>query len=418
MNGGMNFNMKCPNCSSIFGATNADTCPECGTKLDGSQMDREKLNLLHITLDMDIGGLQRLVADATLAMDQKRFNIEVCCFDELGCFANTLKEEGITVTLLQKNQNHFDANYPFRLASFLRKKKVDILHMHTGTFFFGSIAARLARTPVSLYTEHGRFFVEPLVRLIEDRISGMLIGQIVAVSHELEKYLAERVKLPARKICTIINGIRVDRFAPRPKPLRLLEEFDLAQSCKIVGTVGRLDDVKDQVSMIEAFARVVEAVPDARLFLVGEGPMREALTEVISSHSLEKKVVITGARGDIPDLLNLFDLFVLTSVSEGTSISILEAMASGLPVVATNVGGNPSIIDHESDGLLVEPRDITGIANAIESLLTNNALSQQMGEKGAAKIRSDYSIEKMIESYEEIYFRLLRKKRKFKNLAN
>ena len=246
----------------------------------------------------------------------------------------------------------------------------------------------------------------------------MLVGQIVAVSHELERYLSKVVKLPAARICTVINGIKTGCFAPRPRPSHLMDEFKLPSSCQVVGTVGRLDGVKDQESMIEAFALVVKVVPEARLFLVGDGPMRDELQELIASHSLDEKVVITGTRDDIPEILNLFDLFVLTSVSEGTSISLLEAMASGLPSVVTNVGGNPSIIDHGINGLLVEPKEIKNIADAIVSLLRDSSRREQFGQRAMAKVRANYSLEKMIADYEEIYFRLLRKKRKYKHLID
>lgn len=382
------------------------------------QMEPRKLNLMHTALDLDIGGLQRLIADITPAMNRERFNIEVCCFNRLGCFADQLQEEGVGVTLLQKNQDHFDTAYPFRLAAFLRSKKVDIIHMHSGSFFFGSLAATMAMIPASVYTEHGRHVPEPRVQLIEDRISGFLVGQIVAVSQELEIYLAERVKLPARKICTIINGIQNERYSLRPKPSHLLKEFNLRPESKVVGTVARLDDVKDQLTMIDAFARVVKAIPEARLFLVGDGPMRQKLNERIDKHRLEKEIFITGARGDIPEMLNLFDLYTLTSVSEGTSLSLLEAMASGLPSVVTNVGGNPSIIKNESEGLLVEPKDVGGIADAMIRVLTNSSLSQELSKKALSKVRSAYSIKSMVKSYENVYFNLLSKKKRYKNLIS
>jgi len=381
-------------------------------------MESRKLNLMHTALDLDIGGLQRLIADVTPAMNRERFNIEVCCFNRLGCFADQLQEEGVRVTLLQKNQDHFDVTYPFRLAAFLKSRKVDIIHMHSGSFFFGSIAAAMAMVPASVYTDHGRHVPEPRVQLIEDRISGFLVGQIVAVSRELEIYLAERVKLPVKKICTIINGIQDERYAPGPKPAHLLNEFSLRSDNKIIGTVARLDDVKDQLTMIDAFARVVTKIPEARLFLVGDGPMRKKLNERIGKHRLEKEIFITGARGDIPEMLNLFDLYVLTSVSEGTSLSLLEAMASGLPSVVTNVGGNPSIIGNESEGLLVEPKDIGGIADAMIRVLTNSSLSQELSKKALSRVRSEYSIKSMAKSYQNVYFSLLRRKKRYKNLIS
>ena len=371
---------------------------------------------MHAVLDMDIGGLQRLIAETTMVMDRELFNIEVVCYDQLGCFAEYLKENGIVVTLLQKNQERADLLYPLRLAKFLRRKKVDILHMHPGAFVFGCLAGALVRTPALVYTEHGRAVVEEKVRLIEDRISAFFVDQMIAVSRDLETYLAEVVHLPAKKICTVINGIRTEKFQRREKSEKILKEFNISPDCKVIGTVSRLDAVKDQLNMIKAFQRVSEKIPDSKLLLVGEGLMREKLTDYIEGNGLKEKVTITGLRGDVPEMLNIFDLFVLSSLSEGTSVSLLEAMAAGLPAVVTRVGGNPDIIDHGVNGLLVEPQDTEALAGAILEILTDPVKYDKFSRAAVEKVKKDFSIEKMVADYTEIYFRILRKKRKFKDL--
>jgi sugar transferase (PEP-CTERM/EpsH1 system associated) len=380
-------------------------------------MTPARINLTHLVLDMDIGGLQRLITDTTLAMNRDIYRIQVCCMNRLGCFAEELRQNGIEVTLLQKNQERFDLYYPWRLRGFLRKKKVHILHMHPGAFIFGALAAWLARTPASVYTEHGRAVVEDPVRLAEDRIAGRLIGKIVAVSAELERSLIEKIKLPARKISTIINGVSSTALARRGKPQRLLDEFHISDPSKVIGTVGRLDDIKDQLTMIKAFQAVTERIPDSKLILVGEGPERQALSDYIEQNNLSERVILAGSRDDIPDLLNLFDLFVLSSLSEGTSISLLEAMASGVPPVVTDVGGNPSVVEHGTEGLVVKPKDVSSMADAMIELLTDSVKYEQFSTNAVEKVRKKYSIERMVESYTIIYMELLRRKREFRNLA-
>ena len=376
----------------------------------------KRINLTHLVLDMDIGGLQRLITDTTLAMDRDVYSMEVVCMNRLGCFADVLRQQGIEVTLLQKNQQHADLFYPLRLRSYLRKKKIHILHMHPGAFIFGALAAWLARTPASVYTEHGRALVEDPVRTAEDRVAGKLIGKIVAVSDDLHVSLIEKIKLPARKICTIINGIAMSAFARREKPQRLLDEFGIAPECKVVGTVGRLDSIKDQLTMIKAFVQASGRLGNGRLIIVGEGPERENLESYVKDNKLENDVILAGSRDDIPDFLNLFDLFVLSSLSEGTSISLLEAMASGLPSVVTDVGGNPTIVEDGVEGLIVKPQDVTGIADAFVKVLTDDDLHKQFGNRAIEKVKRKYSLERMIESYAEIYSELLKKKRKFRDL--
>jgi L-malate glycosyltransferase len=373
-------------------------------------MTRKRINVLHVVLDMRIGGLQRWVADTAAMMHGEDFHIEVVCLNDLGLFAEQLTERGIRVTLLQKNQEHFDALCPFRLAKFLRQHDIDVLHAHTGAFLFGATAAAISRRSVSVYTEHGRFKTRTLIPQIEDRISGRLIDRIVAVSKELEEYLVRDVGLPARRIRTVINGIQTRRFAYRPKPIRLLDEFGLPQSSRILGTVARLDEVKDQLTMLKGFQLVREKHPDSRLFLVGDGPMRQALSDYIGENGLSSSVIITGYRQDIPDMLNLFDVFLLTSLSEGTSISLLEAMASGVPPVVTRVGGNVSIVNDRVDGLLVEPRAAGEMSDAVDHLFADDSERRRFGERAMKKVRETFSLDRMAETYTGIYFDLLREK--------
>ena len=373
-------------------------------------MDNGKINLLHLVLDMDIGGLQRLVAETILVMDKNLFNIEVCCINQLGMFADKLINNGIKVTLLEKDKKGFDPMYCIKLMKYLRKNKIDVLQMHSGSFLYGVLAAQLARTKATVYTDHGRFVIEPKIRLIEDKISSFLVGAIIAVSNELRDYLIERVRLPGKKIYTVINGIPINEFCRRPKPEHLLKEFNLSKHNKVIGTVGRLDGVKDPLSLIKAFQLLIDKYPESTLMLVGDGPLRQQITDYINNEKLNGKVIITGARDDIADLLNLFDVFVLSSLSEGTSISLLEAMASGLPSVVTEVGGNPSIIDHGINGLLVKPRNINQIADSIYYLLSNDDKYDEIAIKAQEKVENNYSIQKMIDSYIDIYMKLLKKK--------
>ncbi len=372
---------------------------------------------MHLALDLGIGGLQRLIAEMTATMDRDVFDVEVCCYNHLGCFAEKLQEQGITVTLLQKNQKHADLKYPIRLAAFLRKKKPDIVQMHSGSWVFGVIASRLARVPVTVYTDHGRALVEENVQLIEDRLSAFLGDQIIAVSDALAEYLKVVVKLPPKKIRTVINGLPTRTFAPRQKSPKLLAEFGIPSGCKVLGTVARLDGVKDQLTMLKAFEIVQHSIPNSRLLIVGDGPLREALSEHIRSNGLEKSALITGERADVPELLNIFDVFLLSSLSEGTSISVLEAMASGVTPIVTNVGGNPSIVKHRVDGIVVEPKDPAGMASEAVRLLQDDNLRRQMADSGVAKIREQYGIDKMVRQYVDIYMEHLGRKRRTRQLV-
>lgn len=369
-----------------------------------------KINVMHVVLGLVLGGLERLVVEISLRMDKELFNVEVCCLDDYGFFADSLIKQGINVTVVQKNQKHYDPFYPFTLRKFLREKKVHVLHMHSGVYFLASQAGALARTPVKIYTDHGRLLEDSRQFAYEDRFASLFVDQIVAVSKELEKQLVEVIGLPAKKTMTIINGINTDEFVPREKSKSLLEEFGLKEDQKVIGTVGRLDGIKDQASMIRSFEIVRQKIPGSVLMLVGDGPLEGELREQVRQSGLGDSVIFTGCRSDVQSILNLMDLFVLTSLSEGTPISLLEAMASGVVSVVTDVGGNPSIIDNGVDGLIVKPGNIPQIADGMIELLSNAEKSQIIREKALYKVRKKYSIDRMVDSYTELYQKLLRKK--------
>jgi len=180
-----------------------------------------KINLMHVVLSLMVGGLERLVAETSLKMNREIFNIEVCCIDELGHFSQYLTERGIRVTLLERNHKHYDALYPFRLMKLLRRKNIHIMQMHSGTFFLATQAGVLARTPVRVYTDHGRALEDTPLRIREDRLSALFVDKIIAVSQELERYLLDIVKLSPKKTVTVINGINTAEFCARAKPRAL-----------------------------------------------------------------------------------------------------------------------------------------------------------------------------------------------------
>ncbi len=363
----------------------------------------KKINILHTVLSLEMGGLEKVVADTVSGLDKTKYNVEVCCFDSLGHFAAILDDLGIVVTLLQRNQDHYDYFFPFRLKKLLHNKKTDILHMHSGTFFLGTQAALLAGIPRMVYTDHGRHYVEPKILLAMDRFCGYFVKKIVAVSHELERYLADVVKLPEGKLTTIINGVNTRQFAPLPKSTSLLAELNIPACHRIIGTVGRLAEVKDQVSMIRAFAQACEERTDITLLFIGDGPLLPLLQQTARNYNISERVVFAGKRCDVAQLMNLIDIFMLTSLSEGTSMSLLEAMATGAAPIVTDVGGNPSIVQQKVNGIVVKPGDIAAMTAAINALLENNAVRDSYSNNAIETVRSNYSLESMIGKYSEVY---------------
>lgn len=365
--------------------------------------NKRRINIMHTVLSLEVGGLEKIVYELVLGLDKDLYNVEVCCLDELGEFAYRLMQHNISVTLLRRNQKHYDALYPIRLRKLLREKDIDILHAHSGSFFLATQAGILSRTRAIIYTDHGRHLVEPEILLYMDRFSAHFAKKIIAVSGELEEYLIEKVRLPANKLTTIINGINTNSYKYREKSLSLLSELRIPDDYNIVGTVGRLVEVKDQTTIINAFCRVAKKYPNTILLLVGDGPLRAKLENVAIELNAINNIRFVGNRNDVPDLLNLMDVFMLTSLSEGTSVSLLEAMASGVPPVVTNIGGNPFIVKDGENGILVNPGDVVETTNSINYLMGNDTARKKMGQNASETVKQYYGLDKMIDKYVCIY---------------
>jgi glycosyltransferase involved in cell wall biosynthesis len=373
---------------------------------------------MHMVQSLGPGGLERLVERTSLGMDRDRFSIEVCCFDRLGNLNQELRDNGIVVTLVQRDQTKYDKFFPLRLARFIRQRKPDILQLHTGTFFPGAIGGWLAGVPAKLYTEHGRTMSESRFRLKTDYLAGRVIDKIIAVSAELEKYLCDVVKLPGSKTITVLNGVNTERFCPGKGSHRLKLELGLKPDCRVIGTIARLDEIKDQRNMIKAFELVLRKIPNSALIIAGSGPQSEPLQKQISDSNLQDAVFMTGERTDVPELLRLFDVFVLSSLSEGTSISLLEAMATGIPPVVTNVGGNPAVVTHDKNGLITEPGEPQQLASAIIELLLNEAKRTRLADQAIKRVQESFCLRRMIDDYTELYCELLKRRQEYSWLAD
>ncbi|MEZ5358265.1 MAG: glycosyltransferase [Candidatus Zixiibacteriota bacterium] len=373
-------------------------------------MAKDKIKVLHTVLNLGFAGLERVVTELSLATDKSVYDVEVCCFQRKGYFAEILEKDGVTVSLIPRKESGTDWSLPKTLARYIKEKEIDVLHTHTGTFWFSAIGGKLARVPAIVYTDHGRFLIEPKVRLFEDFISARLADKSVAVSAELRDYMIKRVKFPAKKMAVVLNGVNTETFAPGPKPENLLSEFKLSPQTKVLGCVASFNPVKDHATILDAFKLIKESYDDVVLSFIGDGPLREKIEEKIKTLGLQGSVFLTGKREDVPDLLRLMDIFLLFSLSEGTSMSVAEAMASGLAVVVTDVGGNPSLVDDGTNGLLVKPQQPQQMAEAVLSLLKDDARRQTFGNEAVEKVKRSYSVRAMADKYSKIYREILRKK--------
>jgi len=292
-----------------------------------------------------------------------------------------------------------------RMARLFRKLRPDIVHTRNWTCIDAIVGARLAGVPVVIQGEHGREAADPEGRNPRRRqvrrLLSPFVTEFVTVSRDLGRWLVEQVRVPARKVRTIYNGVDTQRFAPGDRAAAR-HVLGIPTDGLVAGTVGRLDPVKDQAGLVRAFARSTQASKSV-LVIAGEGPSRSELESVTRELGLADRVRLVGERADIPILLRALDVFVLPSLGEGISNAILEAMATGLPVIATRVGGNVELVRDGLTGCLLEPRNVQALAEALARYLGDRARAQAHGAAGRERAVSEFGLERMLAAYTELY---------------
>jgi glycosyltransferase involved in cell wall biosynthesis len=329
----------------------------------------------------------------------------VFCLDSVGSLSHHFENLDVDVIALGRRPG-WDLSVAWRMARHIRRLDLQILHAHQySPFFYGTLAKLFAgKAPPVIFTEHGRHFPDRVSkwrragnRLLLDRFA----DAINAVSKFSADSLACRDGFRRRRIEIIENGIDPDRFN-----LGISKPVDLDPGRRYVVNVARFHPVKDHATLIKGFELVANQLADVDLLLVGDGPLRGELESVVLAFHLENRVHFLGIRNDISGILRASKVFVLTSLSEGAPLTLLEAMAVGLPVVVTAVGGMPEIVHNRVEGLLAPRQDAPSIAAALIYLLENPADAAAMGSAGARTIRNRYTIDRTVKRYSALYSRL------------
>ena len=364
---------------------------------------RPRLAITHLVLNLEMGGLERMVIDLAREQRAAGHDVRICCLSRKGALSPQAELDGIPVCAFEKPAG-FSPVATWRLADRLRASRVEVLHTHNSpVHHYGVAAVVLAQVPVIVNTEHGQHGWAPvrtdqrLKRLF--RSSMPWTGAVVMVSEETRQYYLSNHSIPEDKCRVILNGIPIERFAAKratPGSRRPWLRF---------GTVARLAPVKDHLTMVEAFARVAAQCPAAELHIAGEGEMRPRIAERIAALGLEACVHLHGAVQDIPGFLRLLDVLVMSSLSEGLPVALLEAMASGLPVVSTRVGGIPDVAPELDVAYYCPPGDAPALAAQMLRMAHSDLAS--MGAAANAIVRQQYGIAGTAARYEELYRELL-----------
>lgn len=362
-------------------------------------------NLAYVVNSLNPGGTEKLVVEMSLEFAVE-YNVTVLCLDEPGAWAAGLRAEGIPVHCLWR-QPGLDLAIPFRLASHFRRLNTHIVHAHQCTpWFYAALSRLIYPAPRLIFEEHGRFFpeIESLKRvLVNKMLIKKLTHRFVAVSDDIRGRLQKYEGLDARRIAVIHNGVKTEPPLTPEAREALRSELGFDPGCFVVGTVGRFDPIKNLPMLVGSLARACKTIGNLRGLLVGDGPVFTQIRSLVDTEGLSGRVRLTGFRDDARKLIQCMDLFVLSSYSEGTSMALLEAMAAGVPVVVTNVGGNPEIVVGSETGWIVPSGSVVELTAAIQGSVMENTKRKKYAEAAKYRFEARYTFDRMIESYRHHY---------------
>lgn len=363
-------------------------------------MRAKPLKILHVTFNMGIGGTEQVIRQLILAMDPQAAQHEVLCIDgQIGAIGELLREQGVQVNSLARAQG-FDWPLIGKLRQIIRSGDIDVVHCHQYTpFVYGRFAAVGTRANVVL-TEHGRFYPDRYryKAVLINPILAMTTPAIVAISEATKDALARFEFMPRGRVRVIYNGVKGLIRDPQAS-LRIRSELSIPPDAMVFGTVSRLDPVKNQEMMIRAFHKHHAGHPQSFLLMVGDGPERQNLEQLVSKLGLDVNVVFTGFISQPSHHLAAMDVFLLSSFTEGTSMTLLEAMSLGIPAIATAVGGNGEIVVDQVTGLLTPNDDTGAFSAAITTVADDKKFASELGLNAKLRFTKYYSADAMAQQY-------------------
>ena len=364
------------------------------------------MRIVHVVTSLAGGGLERVVIELVRHAERAGHQSHIVCLNRTAKMTDELREDQFTVL---DSGRRFSMLAPVELTRCLRGHEPDVLHLHSGVWFKSAYAGRLARLAPIVLTDHGRPHPDALVGRSFDGLAARIADQVVAVSAPLAEYLAAKLHVPRGKLTVIKNGIRIQALATEAERRGVRAELGIDASALVLGSVGRLDPVKAIDRLVAAFADLFHSgawqPASLVLLLVGEGSDRVELERQVEALGVGGMVRFMGQRSDVHRLLGAMDVFVQTSLSEGTSLAVLEAMAAGVPVVATAVGGTPDVLGKEGADQLVGVGDHAALTAALARLLHDPTERERQRARGRQRVEQTYSFEMMACSYLELYAR-------------
>lgn len=363
------------------------------------------IKIMHVVRSLATGGMENGVRKLLAGLDPDIFDQKVCTL---------VKCPNVPTNsfCLEVATDKCEFTVPGLIRRFAQERP-DIVHSRNWATIEAITAARLSGVPVVVHSEHGRDLQtmarQLLRRKVLRRISYGWADRVFCVSQELKEYYCRELRWGMTKFEVLPNGVDVERFRPDEEVrARMRAKLGAEASTLVVGTVGRLDPVKDHTTLLRATEMMLERGLDVRVVIAGEGPERKALEDNLAQRPiLAQRTVLTGDVQDVAHWLNAFDIFVLPSLSEGMSNTLLEAMATGVPPLATAVGGNAEVIEDGNSGVLVPPGDAKKICEYLLQLAPSPERRRQLGQNARQRIVSHFSLDRMLSRYTEMYCQLM-----------
>lgn len=376
--------------------------------------------VLHVIHHLVTGGMENGLVNLINNMPQSRLRHAVACIEDFSDFRNRLVRADTEVCALHRSRIGI---WRLRRALFqlCQRLRPAIVHSRGMSGLDALLPARLGGVQRCIHGEHGwdvnDLFGTNLKPIVLRRLHSPLIDRYITVSQDFKRYLIDKVHVRPDRITTICNGVDTAKFFPAEHPLQdkpqdLAPHGFIGPESVVVGSVGRLQPVKDQATLIRAFAHLAHSSAaikaKVRLVIVGDGPLRDALTRLVDDLDIGRITWFAGDRQDVSQVLRLFDVFVLPSLAEGISNTILEAMASGLPIIATQVGGNAELVQDGLNGRLIPSADGPKLVQVLADYLNQPALRRAHGTASRRLVIEKFSLNSMLEAYQTEYETVLR----------
>jgi glycosyltransferase involved in cell wall biosynthesis len=363
-----------------------------------------KLRVLHIVQNLNYGGMERLVFEVLRRTDRAAFESHVLTLVYRGRFGEGLSAHATLHEAAPMSKASL--LWPASLAGQIRSIAPDVVHTHSGVWYKASLAAKLAGVPRVVHTEHGRAVPDPWTARTLDGLASRRTDAVIAVSESVAARLRADVVHDSRRVVIIANGVDTDLFIPGPDNGRLRAELGIAAGTPVIGSIGRLEPVKGYEVSVEALALLRRGPIGAAapvLVLAGDGSQRRDLEERAARLGVTDGIRFLGWRDDTRDLLSAFALFTMSSHSEGTSVSLLEAMSAGLCPVVTDVGGNAAVLGPALAHRLVPPGDAAALAEAWRDTLLDQSRRESDARAARARVLATFTLERMVRDYGRVH---------------